>query len=87
MDGKSHKVLHKIFKEPPSDDLSWDAIEGLLAKLAEEFHGHFNGGSVSGARTRVLLNGVIGIFPYPQRANPSTIKRVREFLEKAGVKP
>lgn len=87
MNAKNQKTLKKVFQEPPPLDLAWSDIEEMLKEFAESLKGNYSSGSTSGARTRVRLNEVIGIFEYPQRPNASTIRDVREFLMKARIRP
>ena len=85
MNNKAHKILEKVFTDPPSSDCTWSDIESLLRELVKDYKGIISAGP--GARTLIRLNGVTGVFAYPQRPNVGTIRYVREFLDTAGIKP
>ncbi len=83
----SHKhvsLIRTIFHDPISGNIHWREIESLLSHL---------GASVTpthGARFQVSLNGAEDFLHHPHQSNVcdrSLIKRLREFLGRAGVTP
>jgi hypothetical protein len=85
MNSRAHKTLEKVFIDPPPSDCTWIEIESLLVELTKEYGGVISRGP--GARTLIKLNGVKGVFPYPQRPNVGTLRYVREYLDTAGIRP
>ena len=84
MNKEPRKTLEAVFAKPDRANIPWDDIEKLFEAL---------GGQVSyggGAMVRVILNDVVAVFhrPHPQRETyRALLKRVRRFLEEAGVAP
>lgn len=80
---KQKKALDSIFENPIRSDILWNDIINLLIALeAEVSEGR-------GSRVRIYLNGVRAVFhrPHPQKeANRGTLKSIRRFLRKAGVR-
>ena len=77
-------TLAAIFAVPVRANLAWADIESLFLALGAEL------GEGSGSRVRVKLNGVRAVFhrPHPQReTDRGAVVAVREFLERAGVRP
>jgi hypothetical protein len=78
------KTLQAIFDQPTRSDIAWRDIEALFKHL---------GASITegkGSRVRVKLNWVGAVFhrPHPQKeAVKGSVRKVREFLETAGVSP
>lgn len=78
------KILHAIFSDPIRANIHWNEIESLIGML---------GGQVSyggGSSVIFVLNGVKAVFhsPHPRKeASKGVIKRLRLFLEDAGVNP
>ncbi len=85
MNSRAQKTLEKVFLDPPPSDCTWTEIESLLVELVKDYKGVISMGP--GARTLIKLNGVKGVFPYPQRPNVGTIRYVREYLDMAGIRP
>ncbi|MGK2933625.1 MAG: type II toxin-antitoxin system HicA family toxin [Gemmatimonadaceae bacterium] len=82
--GKRHRrTLDAIFENPVRSDIRWSAVESLVKAL---------GGQVTereGSRVAFVLNGMTAVFhrPHPKPvAKKWTIRDVRDFLERAGVK-
>jgi len=83
----SHKhehLLRAIFHDPISANIHWREIESLL--------GHLNASiePLSGARIRVVLNGVEGILHRPHHGNTldkSAVRHLREYLSHARCTP
>ncbi|HEV3449239.1 MAG TPA: type II toxin-antitoxin system HicA family toxin [Gemmataceae bacterium] len=78
----SQKTLDAVFADPVRANIHWDKIESLIKWL---------GGDVTkggGSSVAFHLNGIRAIFhsPHPQKeASRGLIKRLRGFLEDAGV--
>ncbi len=84
MNSKQRRTLQSIFTKPTPASLPWDDIESLFTGL------HATMSQGKGSRVRVELNGHDAVFhvPHPKReAEQGRIRAVRDFLEKAGVKP
>jgi hypothetical protein len=84
LSSRHRRTLEAVFERPLRPDIPWRDIENLFVAL---------GGEVSegrGSRVRVALNGERAVFhePHPERVTDrGAIKDVREFLERAGVRP
>ena len=76
------KTLENIFAKPDKKNIKWTAFISLL-----EFHGaviETRGGSAH----NVVLNGERAVFHKPHPGNEiyqSDLKRIRRFLENAGI--
>ena len=84
MNKKQRQTLTAIFTLPIRSDIKWTDIESLFKALNGKI---FQG---KGSRVRVSLNGVKAVFhtPHPEReTNKGAVKAVKEFLDKAGIKP
>ncbi len=83
MNSKNKKTLKAIFDEPVRSNISWSSVEMLLRSLNSEIS------EGNGSRVRIALSNVRAVFhrPHPQKEiDKGTIKSLREFLIKAGVK-
>ncbi|MGH6846445.1 MAG: type II toxin-antitoxin system HicA family toxin [Methylocella sp.] len=84
MNGKQRRILALIFARPVPSGIRWAEIEALLIALgAERSKGR-------GSRVRFLLSDAEAVFhrPHPgPETDKGAVVSVREFLEKAGVKP
>jgi hypothetical protein len=85
MNRKNRVTLEAIFTSPVPQDIRFSDIMALIVAL---------GGDVDkareGSRVGFQLNGVRAVFhkPYPRpQTNRNTVRDVREFLIRAGVKP
>jgi HicA toxin of bacterial toxin-antitoxin, len=85
LNNKQAATLKKIFTTPVPSDLKWKEIESLLISKGAVIQ------EGNGSRVRVLLKGVKAIFhePHPTGKNvcKCTVEDVRDFLEKAGIRP
>jgi hypothetical protein len=84
MNSKQRATLAKIFETPTLATIPWSAIESLLEALGGEFEGK------GGSRVGVSLGERYAVFhsPHPRpTTDKGTVERVRDFLEKGGVKP
>ncbi len=84
----SHKhiaqLLRTIFQDPISGNIHWRDVESLLHHLGAEVDQH------TGARMRVVLNGVEGILHRPHHSNVlnrQDVKNLREYLARARATP
>jgi hypothetical protein len=84
MNNKQHKTLSAIFADPINGNIEWRRIESLLVGLGcQVIEG-------SGSRITFILNDQRADFhrPHPgKEALRYRIKDVREFLQRAGIKP
>lgn len=84
MNSAQRKTLIAIFSQPVNGNLEWRRIESLLMALgAAKDEG-------SGSAVTFFLNGQRTDFhrPHPRKeALKYRVRAVREFLEKAGIKP
>jgi hypothetical protein len=81
---KHRRTLRAIFADPAPANLRWRDIETLLAALGATVE------QAAGSRVAVLLNGVPAVFHRPRpspEAKRSTVRAVRHFLIRAGVRP
>ncbi len=84
MSNKHVSLLRAIFHDPVSNNIHWREVESLL---------HHLGAAVTpthGASFRVALNGCEDTLHHPHQSNVcdrTVIKRLREFLARAGVTP
>lgn len=84
MNNKQRKTLSAIFADPINGNIEWRRIESLLVGLGcQVIEG-------SGSRITFILNDQRADFhrPHPgKEALRYRIKDVREFLQRAGIKP
>lgn len=82
MNHKHRKVLHALFAHPISANISPHSVEAVFKEL---------GGAIEqrhGGRIGVHLNGHFAEFHHPQHTlHPDEVRRMRRFLEDAGVGP
>ncbi len=74
--------MDAIFAKPLSGNIEWRAVEALFRALGGELTEH------KGSDIDVTLNDVDAVFhrPHPCReCGKGLVKRVREFLNSAGV--
>ena len=79
---KDRRTLDAIFAKPLSGNIEWRAVEALFRALGGELTEH------KGSGIDVTLNDVDAVFhrPHPRReCGKGLVKRVREFLNSAGV--
>ena len=84
MSHKYEKLIRAIFHDPVSGNIHWREIESLLNHLGENVE------QLSGARLRVVLNGVEGILHRPHHSNVlgrQDIRHLREYLASARITP
>lgn len=84
MSHKHIQFLRAIFSDPVSGNVHWREVETLLHHLGAEVE------NLSGARLRVVLNGVEGILHRPHHSNvlgKQDVKHLREYLAHARVTP
>ncbi len=84
MNSKQRRTLSKVFETPTRTDIPWSDVESLFGALGAITAG------IGGSRVGVKLGGVRAVFhsPHPRpQTDKGTVERVRDFLEKAGVKP
>lgn len=84
MSHKHDRLFQAIFQDPVSGNIHWREIEAMLAHLGARV------ASAHGALVHVNLNGVDGTLHRPHHSSVCTkqeIRRVREYLVAAGVKP
>jgi hypothetical protein len=84
MNSKQKKILSVIFEDPIRSNIQWCDIENLLKSLGAELS------EGRGSRLRIVLNNVRAVFhrPHPSKeTDKGSLKSLREFLFKAGVKP
>jgi hypothetical protein len=84
MSHKHEHLLHALFQDPVSGNIHWREIESLLNHLGADIE------QATGARIRVVLNGVEGYLHRPHHSNVcgrQEIKHIREYLASARVTP
>lgn len=84
MNNKHKKTLKAIFTEPVPSDIGWNDVQSLWIALEAVIEQR------AGSRVAVLLNDAVGHFhqPHPQQEIPKwTVKKIKEFLEHAGIEP
>jgi len=84
MSHKHESLIRTIFHDPISGNIHWREVESLLTHLEAKVE------SLSGARIRVVLNGVEGVLHRPHHSNTldrSGVKHLREYLAHARVTP
>lgn len=77
-------TLEAIFAHPVRAGVRWSDIEALIVALGGEIEER------AGSRVAVILNGQVSVFhrPHPRPdTDKGALRKVREFLENAGVKP
>jgi len=83
LNNKQRATLEKVFRDPIPQYIRWADIESLIRAM---------GGTVrerEGSRVALKLNGVHAVFhrPHPRRdTHRNTVRDLRDFLERAGVK-
>jgi len=84
MKRKHRKIVELIFSHPPSANLKWSDIEGLLKELGAEITER------EGSRVGVRLFGERRVFHRPH-PSPDTdrgaVASIRKWLEENGVRP
>lgn len=83
MNRKHRKTLRLIFENPIRADVDWKDVESLFMGLGAEVT------EGKGSRVRVILNGVRIVLhqPHPRKeAGRATVKDIRDFLVRAGVR-
>jgi hypothetical protein len=84
MNKRQRATLSAVFALPVRANIDWADIEALFSALGAEIS------EGAGSRVRVKLNGIRAVFhrPHPEReADKGAVVAVREFLERAGVRP
>lgn len=84
MSHKHENLIRAIFQDPTSGNIHWREIESLILHLGASME------PLSGARYRVVLNGVEGILHHPHHSNvfsKQDIKNLRLYLASARVTP
>lgn len=84
MSHKHENLLRTLFRDPVSGNIHWREIESLLNHLGAAVE------PLSGARIRVVLNGVEGILHRPHHSSVldrALVKQIREYLAHARVTP
>lgn len=84
MSHKHESLVRAIFHDPISGNIHWREIESLLHHLGATVE------QLSGARIRVVLNGMEGILHRPHHSNTlgrQDIQHLREYLAHARVTP
>jgi hypothetical protein len=84
MSHKHDRLFQSIFQDPVSGNIHWREVEAMLTHLGAKI------ASAHGAIVHVTLNGLEGTLHRPHHSSVCTkqeIRRVREFLAAAGVKP
>jgi hypothetical protein len=84
MSSKHAHLIQAIFQDPISANIHWREVESLLHHLGAAVE------PLSGARLRVVLNGVEHVLHRPHHSNVLSrqdIKHLREFLAHARVTP
>jgi hypothetical protein len=84
LSSRHRRTLEAIFERPTRPDIPWRDVEALFVAL---------GGEITegrGSRRRVALRGVRAVFhePHPEKVTDrGAVKGVRDFLERAGIRP
>ncbi|MBI1384082.1 MAG: hypothetical protein GC150_04145 [Rhizobiales bacterium] len=82
MNHRHRKVLHALFAHPVSGNISFKAVESVLAELGAEIDNRH------GARVGVTLAGHTAVFHHAQHDLPiEEVIQIRKFLERCGVDP
>lgn len=84
MSHKHTQLLRSLFHDPPSGNLHWREIESLLHHLGATVE------NLSGARLRVVLNGVEGTLHRPHHGHTlgrQDVIHLRAFLAQARATP
>ncbi len=84
MSHKHERLIRSIFHDPISGNIHWREVESLLHHLGATVE------PLSGARIRVLLNGIEGILHHPHHRNVldrQHVRHLREYLARARVTP
>ncbi|MEJ7760888.1 MAG: type II toxin-antitoxin system HicA family toxin [Gemmatimonadaceae bacterium] len=84
LNSNQRRTLDAVFRQPVPQGVRWSDVESLVAAL---------GGSLSerkGSRVALSLNGKRAVFhrPHPSPlTDRNALRNMREFLERAGIKP
>ncbi|MBP6514467.1 MAG: hypothetical protein KA224_04760 [Steroidobacteraceae bacterium] len=84
MSHKHERLVRALFQDPISGNIHWREVESLLVHEGATIE------QLTGARIRVVLNGVEGILHRPHHGTTldrGGVKHVREFLAHARVTP
>ena len=84
MSSRHLRTLAAVFEDPVRANILWSDIESMFVYLGARLN------EGSGSRVRVTLNKRRAVYhrPHPQKETPlRTIRSLRKFLTKAGVKP
>ena len=84
MSHKHRNLLQTLFRDPVSANIHWREVESLLNHLDADIQ------PLSGARLRVVLNGVEEVVHRPHHSNVlnrQQVHHLREFLARARVTP
>ncbi len=84
MNSKHRRTLERVFADPVSGTVPWDAIEALLVAVGcRVVEG-------SGSRVRFVKDGEVETFhrPHPTKeAKRYQVRAARAFLERIGIRP
>ncbi|HSD54239.1 MAG TPA: type II toxin-antitoxin system HicA family toxin [Burkholderiales bacterium] len=84
MSHKHEQLLQTIFHDPISGNIHWREVESLLNHLGAKIE------QSTGARLRVVLNGVEGTLHRPHHSSTldrQGVKSLREYLARAKSTP
>jgi hypothetical protein len=84
MNERQRATLDAIFSKPVRQDIRWADIESLIRALDGKVEER------EGSRVALKLNGVRAVFhrPHPRpETDRNAVRDIRDFLEKAGIKP
>jgi hypothetical protein len=84
MGHKHENLVRTIFHDPISGNIHWRDVESLLHHVGATLE------PLSGARIRVVLNGVEGILHRPHHSNVldrQDIRHLRDYLAHARLTP
>lgn len=84
MRGKHRKTMEALYADPVRGTIMWRDVGALLLALGCAIE------EGSGSRVRFTLNGLTLIVhrPHPQpESRRYVLRNIREFLQRAGVKP
>lgn len=84
MKRKHQRTLELLYRHPPSANVKWKDIEGLLVELGAELTER------EGSRIGVRLFGERRVFhrPHPSpNTDKGAVAAIREWLSENGVKP
>ena len=84
MSSRHLRTLAAVFEDPVRANILWSDVEAMFMYLGARLK------EGSGSRVRVTLNQKRAVYhrPHPQKETPPrTVRPLRMFLTKAGVKP